>query len=65
MDVTPEVRLFTTHTTPFGHWKLKAPTVPKGAKVQALIETKVLLSNAAHDHTCGVDRSPVRTTPYP
>ncbi len=65
VDVTPDVRLFTTFTTPNGFWRRKGPAVPRGAKVQALIETKVLVSNAAHDHTCAVDRSPVRKTPYP
>ena len=65
VDVSPDVRLLTTYTTPNGFWRRKGPAVPRGAKVQALIETKVLLSNAAHDHTCAVDRSPVRKTPYP
>jgi len=64
-DVNPEVRLFTTRTTPAGRWRRKGPALPDGAKVYALIETKVLRSNAAHDHVCRVDRSPVRTIPYP
>ena len=64
-DVTPEVRLFTTRTTPGGRWRRKGPALPDGAKVYALIETKVLRSSAAHDHVCRVDRSPVRTIPYP
>jgi hypothetical protein len=65
VDVTPEVRLFSTRTGPGGYWRRKGPDLPDGAKVYALIETKVLASNAAHDHTCPVDRSPVRTMPYP
>ena len=64
-DVNPEVRLFSTRTTPGGRWRRKGPALPNGAKVYALIETKVLKSNAAHDHICPVDRSPVRTIPYP
>ena len=69
VDVTPEVRLFTTRTRysagGLGYWKRKGPALPKGAKVQALIETKVLAPFAGHDHTCPVDRSAVRTVPYP
>jgi hypothetical protein len=66
-DVTPEVRLFSTRTPAgsSGRWRRKGPDLPDGAKVYALIETKVLASNAAHDHICPVDRSPVRTIPYP
>jgi hypothetical protein len=69
-DVNPEVRLFTTRTSyaagGLGHWARKAPALPNGAKVYALIETKVVPPfTAAHDHTCPVDRSPVRTIPYP
>jgi hypothetical protein len=68
-DVNPEVRLFTTRTgtgATLGLWRRKTPALPNGAKVYALIETKVVPpSNAAHDHTCPVDRSPVRTIPYP
>jgi hypothetical protein len=64
-DVNPEVRLFATRTQPGGRWRRKGPALPNGAKVYALIETKVLRSNAAHDHVCPVDRSPVRTIPYP
>jgi hypothetical protein len=69
-DVNPEVRLFTTRTSysagGLGYWARKTPALPNGAKVYALIETKVLPPfTAAHDHTCPVDRSPVRTIPYP
>ncbi len=69
-DVTPEVRLFTTRTKysagGLGYWYRKAPALPNGAKIYALIETKVIPPfTAAHDHTCPVDRSPVRTVPYP
>jgi hypothetical protein len=64
-DVTPEVRVLTTRTGPFGRYRRKGPDLPNGAKVYALIETKVLASNAAHDHICPVDRSPVRTMPHP
>jgi hypothetical protein len=69
-DVNPEVRLFTTRTRNsaggLGYWLRKNPALPNGAKVYALIETKVLPPfTAAHDHTCPVDRSPVRTVPYP
>ena len=64
-DVTPEVRVVTGHTGPGGKYRRKGPALPDGAKVYALIETKVLLGNAAHNHTCPVDRSPVRTIPYP
>ena len=64
-DVTPEVRLLTTHTGPAGRYRRKGAALPDGAKVYALIETKVLAGSAAHDHTCPVDRSPVRTIPYP
>lgn len=64
-DVNPEVRLFSTRTSRRGRWLKKGPAVPAGAEVYALIETKVLRSSAAHDHICPVDRSPVRTTPYP
>ena len=69
-DVNPEVRLFTTRTKyaagGLGYWRRKAPALPNGAKVYALIETKVIPPfTAAHDHTCPVDRSPVRTIPYP
>jgi hypothetical protein len=69
-DVTPEVRLFTTRTSyaagGLGYWARKTPALPNGAKVYALIETKVVPPfTAAHDHTCPVDRSPVRTIPYP
>ena len=68
-DVTPEVRVFTTRTRysagGLGYWKKKVPALPAGAKVYALIETKVLPPLAGHDHTCPVDRSPVRTIPYP
>lgn len=64
-DVTPEVRLFSTRARPNGRWRRKGPALPDGAKVYALIETKVLRANAAHDHVCPVDRSPVRTIPYP
>jgi hypothetical protein len=64
-DVTPEVRIRTTRTTPRGRWKTKGPALPDGAKVYALIETRVVTSNPAHDHSCPVDRSPVRTIPYP
>jgi hypothetical protein len=69
-DVSPEVRLFTTRTGSAGlapgSWRRKIPALPNGAKVYALIETKVLPPfTAAHDHTCPVDRSPVRTIPYP
>ena len=64
-DVNPEVRVKTTRTGPFGRYRAKGPDLPNGAKVYALIETKVLASTAAHDHICPVDRSPVRTVPYP
>jgi hypothetical protein len=64
-DVNPEVRLFTTRTGRRGGWLRKGPSMPVGAKVYALIETRVLPGGGAHDHTCPVDRSPVRTTPYP
>jgi hypothetical protein len=64
-DVTPEVRVLTTRTGPYGRYRRKGPDLPNGAKVYALIETRVLLSNGAHDHTCPVDRSPVRTMPHP
>lgn len=64
-DVSPEVRLFSTRATSTGRWRRKGPALPNGAKVYALIETKVLASTAAHDHVCPVDRSPVRTIPYP
>jgi hypothetical protein len=64
-DVNPEVRLLTAHTGPGGKFRRKGAALPDGAKVYALIETKVLLGNAAHNHTCPVDRSPVRTIPYP
>lgn len=64
-DVNPEVRLFTTRTGASGRWKRKGPVLPNGAKVYALIETRVIVSNGAHDHICKVDRSPVRTVPYP
>jgi hypothetical protein len=69
-DVNPEVRLFTTRTRysagGLGYWLRKTPALPNGAKIYALIETKVVPPfTAAHDHTCPVDRSPVRTIPYP
>ena len=64
-DVTPEVRVLTTHTGPNGRYRRKGAALPDGAKVYALIETKVLVSNAAHDHICPVDRSQPRVSPYP
>ena len=62
----PDVRIGRTRTGPAGGWSLFAPPgLGNNRKVYALIETKVLASTAQHDHTCAVDRSPVRTIPYP
>jgi hypothetical protein len=61
-----DVRQGTTYTNNAGRWALFAPPgLGPNRKVYALIETKVLLSNQNHDHLCPVDRSPVRTIPYP
>jgi hypothetical protein len=61
-----DVRLGTTYTNPNGGWTLFAPPpLGPGRKVYALIETKVLVGSPQHNHTCAVDRSPVRTIPYP
>jgi len=60
-----DIRLRTTRTTPTGFFRVKGPQVANGQKVYALIETKVIPSGAGHNHTCAVDRSPVRTYPYP
>ena len=65
VDTPSDVRLKTTHTTPTGFFRVKGPQVAAGEKVYALIETKVIPSGAGHNHTCRVDRSPVRTYPYP
>jgi hypothetical protein len=62
---TPDVRVGRTRTGPTGVWVDKGARVPNGDKVYALIETKVLLSNAAHDHTCVVDTSPNVVFPKP
>jgi len=64
-DVTPEVRILTFRTDNLGRWNRKGPALPDGAKVYALIETKAVPPLAGHDHNCPVDRSPVRTIPYP
>jgi hypothetical protein len=61
----PDVRVARTRTAPTGRWKVKGARVPNGDQVYALIETKVLLGNAAHNHTCAVDRSPNVTFPKP
>jgi hypothetical protein len=61
-----DVRLGTTFTNPNGTWSLFAPPgLGPGRKVYTLIETKVLVGSPQHNHTCAVDRSRVRTTPYP
>jgi hypothetical protein len=61
-----DVRQGTTYTDALGRWSLFAPPgLGPNRKVYALIETKVLVSNAQHNHSCPVDRSPVRTIPYP
>ena len=60
-----DVRLRTTRTDTTGFFRAKGPRLAAGQKVYALIETKVIPAGAGHSHTCGVDRSPVRTYPYP
>ena len=60
-----DVRLKTTRTSPTGFFRAKGPQVANGQKVYALIETKVIPAGAGHNHTCVVDRSAVRTYPYP
>ena len=61
-----DVRQGTTFTNAAGRWNLFAsPGLGPNRKVYALIETKVLVGNAQHNHNCAVDRSPVRTIPYP
>ena len=60
-----DVHLVTTRTTTTGFFRVKGPRIAAGQKVYALIETKVIPSGGGHNHTCRVDRSPVRTYPYP
>lgn len=60
-----DVRLKTLRTTPTGFFRVKGPRIAAGRKVYALIETKYIPAPAGHNHTCPVDRSPVRTYPYP
>jgi hypothetical protein len=61
-----DVRQGTTFTNANGAWTLFAPPgLGPGRKAYALIETKVLVGSPQHNHTCAVDRSPVRTIPYP
>ena len=65
VDPAGDVRLKTLRTNTTGFFRVKGPRVAAGQKVYALIETKVIPSGAGHSHTCRVDRSPVRTYPYP
>jgi hypothetical protein len=61
-----DVRQGTTFTNAAGRWNLVAtPGLGPGKVVYALIEAKVLVGTAQHNHVCAVDRSPLRTTPYP
>jgi hypothetical protein len=61
----PDVRVARGRTAPDGRYKVKGARVPNGDEVYTLIETKVLLGNAAHNHTCAVDTSPNVTFPKP
>jgi hypothetical protein len=60
-----DVRIKSLRTTHRGTYKVKGPRLAAGQKLYALIETHVIPSGAGHNHTCPVDRSPVRTYPYP
>ena len=65
VDTPSDVRLKTLRTTTTGFYRVKGPRIAAGEKVYALIETKYIPAAAGHNHICPVDRSPVRTYPYP
>ena len=65
VETPSDVRIKTLRTTPNGNFRVKGPRVAAGEKLYALIETKVIPAGAGHNHTCPVDRSPVRTYPHP
>jgi hypothetical protein len=62
---TGDVRIGRARSTNAGLWKDDGPRVPKGDKIYALIETKVLNAPPGHNHTCKVARSAPVAFPYP
>ncbi len=64
-SVQPNQRVARGRSNGIGDWKANGASVPAGHKVYAQLETKVLKSNAVHDHTCKVHRSGKRPLPYP
>ena len=65
VDNPSDVRIARGRTYASGAYKIKGTQIAAGQKAYALIETKVIPTGAGHNHTCAVDRSPVRTYPYP